>query len=513
MQFSQKLRLLMELTSTKSSQLASIIKVDPSLVSRLLNGKRQIPKNAEYLKTMSEYFAAHITTNYQRDALLVYTEKNYIDFSNITKTAQVIESWLLSDDSTSRYQTGEFLSSFDRTKLSFSGEFAEESLLSNLGPLNKTQVYAFYGDDGKRVANLFFEELILSADRVCHIKLITEGNVDWLWKDSEYSSKVTANIKEAVLMGFEITRIVPRNQSISMAYDSVRRWLSLYSTGRVNSYYYPYLRDQIAHRTLYVAPGIAALSSIAIGNQSESRLTTVTTNPEMISAYSEELDDYLNLCVPATAAYFSESSEYKMRQCLTSFYECEADCITISGGLSFITTPKELFLGNVIYSEEFNAKNLEYGFDSKLLEFEKTLEKYSCTEILTLDSLDDVIAGKTICIANTAFQGTPLFYTADAYIMHLNNIVEMLEKHQNYNVILSESREFESAIYVKEGFQVLIFTNNEQKPVYKIEYSEMVSSIWGYTKEKTRTSSSIESNKKEVISKIDEFVCQLKNYN
>lgn len=45
MTFAEKLVFLMELTATSNKQLAEAVNVDPSLISRLRNARRDAPKN------------------------------------------------------------------------------------------------------------------------------------------------------------------------------------------------------------------------------------------------------------------------------------------------------------------------------------------------------------------------------------------------------------------------------------------------------------------------------------
>ena len=69
MVFQDKLIFLIELTSTSNKQLADAIRVDPSLISRLCSGNRQVPQNAEYLEAMADFFTSRFKTKCQIDAL------------------------------------------------------------------------------------------------------------------------------------------------------------------------------------------------------------------------------------------------------------------------------------------------------------------------------------------------------------------------------------------------------------------------------------------------------------
>ena len=263
----------MGLTASKNKQIAEAINVDPSVISRLRSGKRKVPKNAEYTKLMSEYFCERCTSDLQKNAIMEVTGCYNIDFSNNEKTARIIESWLLDDISIIQSKANELILSFDRMALPIIEEPPKDFKGYMTIPKKNGQLFIYYGSEGKRQANQLFDEIILSKNRECNINILTEGNTEWLWRDREYATQISENIKKAVFSGCKINRIVPRNQSLPMAFDTVKRWLPLYMTGKVRSYYFPFLRDNVINRTLYVASGIAALSSVSVGDNSENSLT------------------------------------------------------------------------------------------------------------------------------------------------------------------------------------------------------------------------------------------------
>jgi len=281
------------------------------------------------------------------------------------------------------------------------------------------------------------------------------------------------------MQGHTFTRIIPSDLNVTMSLDTVNRWLPLYSTGQVRSYYYPYHRDKIFNRTLYVAPEIGALASISIGNKIESELTIVTTNPEMITALELEINDFLELCLPATTFYNFEKSYDELYQCVSNFYAHQADCISFFGGLSYITTPKEVLLDFAQHAENTSPHTLEYHFDSEFAEVERLLKKNKYTDIIFIDSFEDIISGTA---KSCAINGETFFYTPNAYLKHLKNIITMLEQHENYHVVLTKERSFERCIYVKHGYSVLSFLYKSPYSVCITNNLNLVNAVWEYAK-------------------------------
>ena len=500
----------MGLTETKNRQLGTAIMVDPSLISRLRTGKRKPPSNAEYIKTISEYFAVHCQTPLQREAITRVIGESHIDFSDKEKTTQTIKSWLTSDELMSQSYGSLLLQTFDSIKLSIGEEFAEEifPLQKNLN-YNKQIVYTYYGNEGKQLATSLLFQMVLSAKKASEIKILTGNTTGWLWKDRAYSEQVSNNIKKVVLEGHTITRIVPRNQNLNMAFDSVTRWLPLYVTGRVHSYYYPYLRDQIFNRTLYVVPGIAALVSTSVENKTEGGLTLLTTNPDMIKSLEAEFDNYMELCLPAITFYDYSKTETELLQCVSSFYAYQADCINILGGLSYITTPKEVMLDFVQRFVNFDTPTLIERFETEFAELDRLLQRYTYTEIICIDSFEDIISGKA---RSCAISGETFVYTPNAYRKHLKKIISMLEIYDNYHVIIVEDKKVKSTFYIKKGYAVLAFLSKAPYLVCDCKNLEMVAAVWEYTNKETEIGVTLDINKKQVITRINHLILQLEDY-
>jgi len=509
MVFKEKLAFLMGLTETRNSQLANAIMVDPSLISRLRNGKRNVPSNAEYISSIAKYLASRCTTTLQRDALTRATE-DFIDFSDTKKTTRQIESWLTSNDSISRLYGNILLQSFESATSPLREEFADETYPLNIRSNNNKQtVYAFYGNEGNQQATQLLSEIILSEKKASKIKIANGNNTEWLWKDRKFSEFVSYSIKKAVTQGHTITHVIPCDQNITMSLDSVNRWLPLYSTGQVNSYYYPYHRDRIFNRTLYVASGVAALVSTTVGNKTENCLTILTTNPDMVASLESEFNNYLELCLPATTFYDYEKSYEALYQCVSNFYKYQADCINIVGGLSYITTPKEVLLDFAQRSDNIRPLTIAQHYDSEYADIERLLQRHRYTEIFSIDSFEDIVSGKA---KSCAINGEIFFYTPNAYITHLKNIIAMLEKYENYQVFLIKERTFESCIYVKNGYSVLTFLYKSPYSVCETKSLNIVDAVWEYAKRIMDHGVCDDINKMQVIMKINRLLLQLDDY-
>ena len=510
--FQDKLVFLMELTSTSNKQLAKAIMVDPSLISRLRTGARRVPENAEYIESMANYFALRCNTNYQIDALSeIIGKPNLFHVSDNNKISAALVSWLSTEAAISQSQASVFLRAFDKFEISdFENAFVETIESDNL--LKGKNLISFHGNEGRCQANLLFDQLVLSSKNVGEIKLLSEGNTDWIWINKDYAYEISNNIKKALSRGSTIIRILPRLTSLTMAFDSVTRWLPLYVTGQVNSYYYPHIRDNVFCRTLYIAPGIAAMFSTSVGEPLECGTTFLTTDPLIVESLDKEYMEYLNMCRPTGTAYNNQSSPELLSKSLYKFFKYPSDCISILSGLSFITVPLDILKDRCTHVPGSDVEKLSICIESFSKNFDQLLENQRYTEVLHLDTLEDIIAGKARFFALLSLMNITAFYTPAEYLCHLENIVKKLNNNKNYHVVLSREIGFGSNVYVNERYLFMTLKEASSFNISTSEYPDIVSSVWEYAVRKTTNGQTDSVNRIEALSEINNLIRQLRKY-
>jgi len=510
--FKDKLAFLMELTSTSNKLLAESIMVDPSLISRLRSGNRRVPQNSEYIEAMSFCFATRCKTNYQISALSEIISSSNISITSDFKTiSATIASWLSTDSTISNSQTSIFLRAFDQ---------AEISELENRGvDLTKPDIlnsgrtlFSFRGSDGRRSANLLFDQIVLSSKNVGEIKLLSEGNTDWIWNDKEYSVEISNNIIKALSRGSTITRILPRLTNLTMAFGSVTRWLPLYMTGQVMFYYFPHIRDNVFCHTLFVAPGIAAMISASIGGSLECVTTFLTTDPLIVASLDLEYMEYLKMCRPAGTNYSNKSSPLLLQKSLNKFFNYPSNCISILSGLSFISVPFDIIKERGTHLSDFDAVQLAQCNALFFSIFDNLVERQRYTEVLFLDSFEDIISGKARFFALLSLLNITAHYTPTEYLSHLENIVKMLHRYKNYHIVITKEAYFGSNVYVNERYLFMMFEASSSFNISTTEYPDIVYSVWEYALRKTMNGQTDAVNRIEAISAINNLIQQLRNH-
>ncbi|MDD5952360.1 MAG: hypothetical protein PUC32_01710 [Oscillospiraceae bacterium] len=419
MQFKDKLVFLMQITQTSNKELAEGISVDPSLISLLRTGKRQLPRDWERLQKMALFFAGRCTADFQRRALAEML--GYSDLRSSMPTellANRLAHWMKSENDLIDSITEEL----QHTELPVSTQQEAPA------PMPKEQTMFFYGEEGRREVTNHVFQAIREAKTPCSILLASDDNLEWLLSDYQLSKRIQNGLLDVLRQGFTFYQIMPAINFLSRYTEAMRFWLPAYSTGKMKVYYYPRLRDNLYRRSTLIVPGHCVRVSSSIG-PSNNFITLFSTDPKLVKAYTEQFQEHLYTCRPALNGYTKFEEFLPFTQELLAQ---PGDVIHQVVPLSPNTIPRALLEQCVREERDPVWKQTFAAFLKGIPQFEQRLSQYHYLEISRLPSVEEIRSG-TIRI------GTPykscashLFYTPKTYAMHLRNIVRLMDQYENY---------------------------------------------------------------------------------
>lgn len=444
MQFYEKLIFLLNLTQVTNRMLAQELQVDPSLISRFRTGRRRLPRNREHIKAMSAYFARRCTTEYQRQALSQMLGIKQALTMKKGPLSEILYYWLCGETD----EVGRFMHTFE----SLTVEAVPEN--ASIHPRLSSENTVYYGDDGKRAAARSFYQHLLALDEPCSIYILSEETDNWISEDCDFIHSIQEWGLCLLHRGFKLFHIAPPATPVDLAFDSLTRWLPLYMTGQVTSYYYPRLRDNLHRRTLIVAPGQIAMTSNSIAQGGSNIATILTTDPRLTQSYAAQFQDYLALCRPIQNIY---TKPVDLMQCFTQFLSLNGARIQRVISLSAETFPPELVpcLNDQIQNPDLKKLSELYLQELKLIE--ENRERFEFIDIACLASAEDVRNGKVPIILSHGDNSRPLYYTVETYILHLKNILHILDTCESYHFVPVDARmQKEGTLMVKEGHKALL---------------------------------------------------------
>lgn len=457
MQFYEKLTFLMNLTQTSNHMLAHALQVDPSLISRLHTGARGLPRNREHLKAMGSYFAKRCTTNYQRQALSELLEIKLALTLKRDQLAEIIYYWLCGDTD----EAGRFMHTFEKLHYEASPSV---STVGHSDPASTNTLY--YGNAGKRGAARAVYQYLLTLDSPCTVNLFADEADDWITEDYEFSQNLQQWGLELIRRGFHLCQITPPANSVEQAFESLIRWIPLYMTNQADVYFYPRIRDNVHRRSLIVVPGKIAMTSTSMANRRTSYATAVTTDQMLSQMYGTEFEEYLALCRPMLNTCTSPED---MMQCFIQFLALDGSRIQKLTSLSAETAPPELMAYCMEELENDDLKKMGKMYLQEMEEIEKKLVRYELIDIAPLAGADDVRAGRVPIIFSYGITPEPIYYTVELYILHLKNILRILENCENYHFIpLPGHEEHDSTFMIKEEQRALMVRTTPPFTVFEI---------------------------------------------
>jgi hypothetical protein len=425
MEFSDKLKLLMEITDTTNKALAKRLIVDPSMISQLRTGARNIAKKNEHLNNMAFFFAEKCQTPERLNLLI-----DLIPDANITRDCDVST---LSDIILS-YLSGEEPMGFSRsarpddTDLFKTNPHVHASELIPHPVFEKPLVICRDSNDKKFYMQKLFE-YFMSMDSQNVIYFSSEEVVDWIYDDPVFYKNFRSWCIALSERGFTIVRIMKPMENKELFLKNILLWLPIYMTGRVHLYYYPHFRDDVYRQTIIAMENAASYCSSGLARNGQLYYSFFSADQELSKAYVKQLKDYLSYCRPSfyicrTEASIAETFSYMMN--------IRGDRISKSFHLSPESIPFDQMVEYLSDSSDEDYR-IAAATVRRLYTARPSIDNRTVViDMCTLASSDDVRRGRVQLQLPGYVNHKPLHYNAELYVMHLKHILDMMETNPNY---------------------------------------------------------------------------------
>lgn len=492
MEFSEKLSALLSLTATKNVMLARALDIDTAQISRLKKGTRKMPARLSLIQDIAGYFAGRFDSEYRLSALYELTgdARLHTNIDELMLTT-IIYEWLIAPNSAPKSQISRFLDRF--------GTFSMEDV-KTISPtpdakqltLEETGFVAYYNNEGKRQAVRELAAYLLSLDMPCTIRVFTDECMDWIIEDNSFTRELAGLIRQCVQKGCKFQRIQPPAQNSESIFRSIERWLPAYFSNALKLFYYPWSRDDLHRRTIFVAPGYVALHSDSLSGQKETPMTVLTTDPMTVQLTDEHYTRILERCRPAMAVHTADTA-IKPADRYERISSVEDSAICKPSMLSILAIPPDLLTG-ICRRGTATVQRMFEDYAKNAQARARVLETSVITDILCLPDLNDVLQN-AVPIPGTRISPTDwLYYTPEEYRMHLEYILWYMETYSNYHVILLDKPLLDNVtVYVKGNCFALLIRENDPFALFEVTEQALISSLhehlWRLIKETPHTDS------------------------
>lgn len=478
MNFSDKLTDLLNMTGTTTTSLAKALNMDRSNISRMKTGARGTPK-PDIIQSIAEYFTQFLTEDHLLSALYELTSDARLQ-SRPTGwvLTNVIFNWLSTDNvpSPNRSEAGHFLNSIDKfTPIAET----DDSVSSEPKPISEGNFVVYYDNEGKWQAFRDFIAYVLSLDKGCTLEISSDECMDWIIEDAGFIRDFSRSIAQLVDKGCKFHRIQPPVDNLELSFRSLERWIPAYMASAITQYYYPFVRDNLYRRTLFIAPKHVALQAFSLNGQKNGRMTLLTTDRKMIDALSDEFSDQVSRCRHMMNLYTMEQPD-RLFNCLLDFSKIDDTGIYKSSKLSTATLPPQI-LDRIARSGQPFARQMVETMQKRLKNLEKILENHVFIDMMHFVPPEEVMAGTLEIPGTKMISGPPLYYTPEEYILHLEQILWSLNHFPHYQLVLTNAPNLSKVVVYAKGINHAILVK-QGAPFAIIEITEqhMAASLFDY---------------------------------
>lgn len=475
--FCKRLDFLMRLTRTSNAALASAIAMAPSYISKLRSGSRSLPKRADFVSYICDYFAKRINDPEQLDALNGLLQKGETFPDDPQLRSKILYRWLMSED-------------------------ADSPLMPQTAPAAARHMKTYFGIEGRREAILHLQTEVLKKAVPQTLLLYSDESLDWLIEDSAYGKRWRDQMLELFQRGHRLITIHSSHRSADMTYHALQSWLPLYVTSSVEIFYCPKIMDELFFHTFYIAPGTAAITAFSASRDSKETMCTYYVNPQAIEVLTNTFQSFLKKCRPLFHSYTMHTIEDFSKR-LDYFSSIDNNSSHLVSSLSPLTIP-EANLQSIKMRTGIRIPDAIFRFEKGL---RQQLEHYSCYDTFALPDPDLVRSEKCPAPLLLGFDDPGVNYTPKEVITHLELVLELMDSYDSYQPSLLKSCDFNYAIFVKE--QVGVVISDTSSGLHLVQSDFIADDYWDYL-EMIRKQRNILSNQTLVRQTIQKYIAALK---
>ena len=484
----------MDITNTSNTTLASAVGIDNSAVSLYRNGKRKCPRNKEVLKKMADYFAGSIKLNYQRKALALAADYSRFNHSRpVSEYSQMLYLWLTDELPVQNDLVDSIL---NENVSSSSTDYIQGIRTIDVVP-NATSV--LYRSEGKKQSILSFVNYLLTLDNPKTIYVWVDDDVYSIFDNKEIIASLHELIIRLLDYGYEICQISPSPVNTTQFFEEFFYWVPAYLTGRVKSYYYPRMRDNLFSKISIVYPGYAAVYSDSLSSIPDKTFTVLTAESAIVSIKEIEFKTFLSYCRPTMNIY--ESAE-DVSTCFHRFLSTPVAHIQKGLSLPPATMPDELV------TQFLNDNPDSLGVSMRIAyQRDKMYDNLRNVDICPLATVNQVLSGRVPVIFPVVKQEVPIYYTPRTYALHLKNILEIMDTYPDYFFVPIEYNPDDNVcIIVNEGSEALLVRTALPSMVLDFNHPQLVQNFQEYLYRIANEIGYADINRRKIRAQIKELI-------
>lgn len=292
--FVHKLDMLINIAGISNKRLSSELGVDPSYISRIRNGSRNLKRQSKILTDMCNSIGRYIYNHGQihRLAELAGMSPEGINFDNV---GSVAFSWLTDSSSGSEIVSVRRL--IDSIANLSPDRFKNVPSFRSVVPPSViySEVKSYRGIRGIRNASIRF---LGNAVRNGAKELFFYSNQSAEWMMGEFQTLWQSLMAECIKHRISIKIIHHIERDSSEMLSEIENWLPMYTCGLVKSYFCTLSAGDMFGRSIFLAPGSACIESCCVRGFEDSCEYRYITDKENLAELEKEYRRMLEVSKP-----------------------------------------------------------------------------------------------------------------------------------------------------------------------------------------------------------------------
>ncbi|MEN8906241.1 MAG: helix-turn-helix transcriptional regulator [Clostridiales bacterium] len=457
--FADLLFKLLKIYNVKNIKLALALNVDPSLISKWINGKRIPSASSHYINGIINYLLTlNIDKNEYKtvDLFVKYNfrnlniqEKEVFLYKYIKNSISNSENlYLRKDNNSNKLYSENIKDLISKISVNNISQNSDNDTIKNFDNVHDYSPNNFheksfnflFGTEGIKKALLFISYKALEFGNNFSIQMIFPNNLSLLLNDSVFAQNWSNCISIFLKRNIKIRIIFRINQVEISLINLFKFWAPFISSGKISFLYYS--ESNLPYYSFFIIPRFMGIYTFHAGLIDSKDCTLMIDSKIFLNSISLQFNHLKKTLCKPLFKYIS-TKNMKLFNFKNNLIKSPSIYL-IKDGLSVITLDSNTYtriLNSIDLTKDSKLKRIEIH-NSSVNEFKEDIKINPYREIYSTEILDIITNNKF------NYQPTDFFYfekikpSINIIISHLENLIYMLNKYPNYEVAFLDKNSF-----------------------------------------------------------------------
>jgi|GEM_PF-964768 len=486
-----RLAYMMDALGINGRELAKVLNVDYSLVSKWRTNNRKLTRRSAHIAKLAEYMISISSAKYGDPLNKILTGA---DGSALADSGKSLEDRLIA------WLTDESI-------------IEQSHKLFTLQPARNanrivSECTTYRGNAERRAAVLQFLDYVISLPEGQKLMLISQEDTDWLTEDPEFFLTWQARMAEVLNRNNRITIIHWIDRRSDQLAAMLIKWLPLHLTGKIDSHYYPKYSEMLFRTTLFIIENHIAMVGMDDEHRGNNRYTAIFRDQISLQHYQGVFRKLIKACQPLVETCDGSSCRNLMSG-LSDSFSGHQSLLLISDQFLFSTMEEENFermLGRMELGSSDAEQLRDYYAKSAML-FSPMKKRYRCRHAYDLKSLYQAAAGE-----KWPFQYIPHIVEhkdidiRDIFAGHLRSLIKALNENESFEMALVNFQQLPmilpANLIAEQANYVLTWSGDNRGIMVMSKEPTIVNSIYSFYDSAWESIPRVSRSKEFVISEL-----------